>query len=595
MASSRNENGAIAHSWVIVNDDSTTETYSEILCEKLDSDQENCNTTSKEEKLKEFFVQFYFQCVLSGNNQELEEMFEFLLSESFEAKKYSNIDFKQYIIKLCLQNRDIKYGKGLTETTYMMLNTLTYYCYEKEMFPKDTIIKVLTGFVKNKFNEDSQCYEHPYGSWKDIKYFLAHFCKNETYTYVNTNKSNIVDEIIQKLYVPRMISDRKNMSVYRPISLCGKWLPRESGQFKQLAKKIAIHYYQHVFCVSKTKPLIYEHYRKLISKFNQYLDTTQIHMAGKSWDLINFDHVTSKTLLLNKQSFLNYKNIDEAHRYICKDNFQHFIATKENSGNYLKNDNTVMPHVLVRNLIQNLNNSGNNNKETLSLVNMQWNGLMKTLENSKFIQDGLCYPCIDVSPSMLSDNGTPLHCAIGLGLACSHLYKHNRAFTFSSEPRWIQYNPQENFSDRVYKTMNSEWGSTTNIHKIFQKILETCLQKNEKGETVPQSELDKTCLIVFSDMQFDPHESHPDTDLFETIKKEYKDVGYQNIPFLIFWNLRTTNTFPTIKKSKNMIQLSGNSVCLLEVFMKTKLEDFKKLESWDILKQILDNKRYILS
>jgi len=44
-----------------------------------------------------------------------------------------------------------------------------------------------------------------------------------------------------------------------------------------------------------------------------------------------------------------------------------------------------------------------------------------------------------------------------------------------------------------------------------------------------------------------------------------------------------------------MIQLSGNSVCLLELFMKTKLEDLKKMESWDILKQMLDDKRYILS
>jgi hypothetical protein len=143
--------------------------------------------------------------------------------------------------------------------------------------------------------------------------------------------------------------------------------------------------------------------------------------------------------------------------------------------------------------------------------------------------------------------------------------------------------------------MNSDWGSSTNIHKMFQKILDTCLQKNEKGERVSQSELDKICLIVFSDMQFDPHESHPDDDLFDIIKKEYQDAGYERIPFLIFWNLRSTNTFPTIEKNQNMIQLSGNSVCLLEIFMKTKLEDFKQLESWDILKQILDNKRYILS
>ena len=597
MASSRNENGAIAHSWVIVNDDSTTETHSEDACAKFDaSPAVEPESTMNVQKLKDLFVQFYFQSVLSGNNQELEEKFGLLLLESFGTSKCSSIDFPQYIIKLCLQNRDIKYGKGLTQTTYMMLNVLTYYCYEIEMFPRDTIIKILTGFVNDVFNEDTKCYEHPYGSWKDIKYFLSYFCNNTTYTYVNTKKSSILDEIIQKIYVPRMISDRKSMSVYHPISLCGKWLPRESGKFKQLSKKIAIHYYQETFRVSETNTKMYQHYRKLVSKFNHYLDTTQIHMAGKTWDYINFYHVTSKTLLLNKQSFLNYKNISEAHRDICKHNFQKFISSKEKSGNYLKNNNTVMPHVLVRNVIKILNDS-ENNSEAISLLNMQWNGLMKTLEDSEFIQDGLCYPCIDVSPSMLSDNNTPLHCAIGLGLACSHLYKHDRAFTFSSEPRWIKYDLEENFTERVYKTINSEWGSTTNIHKMFQKILNTCLQKNENGQTVPQSDIDKTCLIVFSDMQFDPHphDSQCDADLFDVIKKEYQDAGYDNIPFLIFWNLRSTNTFPSVEKTPNMIQLSGNSACLLEIFMKTKLEDFKQLESWDMLKQILDNKRYILS
>ena len=150
MASSHNENGAIAHNWVFVNDDSINE-----------------------ETVKDFFVQFYFQCVLSSNIQELEEKFELLILKSYEAKQYSSIDFLQYIIKLCLQNRDIKHGKGLTQTTHMMLNTMTYYCYEKEMFPRETILNILKGFVSNKFNEDTESYEHPYGSWKDIKYFLS--------------------------------------------------------------------------------------------------------------------------------------------------------------------------------------------------------------------------------------------------------------------------------------------------------------------------------------------------------------------------------------------------------------------------------------
>ena len=108
-----------------------------------------------------------------------------------------------------------------------------------------------------------------------------------------------------------------------------------------------------------------------------------------------------------------------------------------------------MPHLLVKNALQNYKD--NSECTSVSLLNMQWNGLMKTLEDSNFMSDSNCYPCIDVSPSMMYDNATPLHCAIGLGLACAHLYKHNRAFTFSSEPQWIHYEPDENFIERVCK------------------------------------------------------------------------------------------------------------------------------------------------
>ena len=573
MESSRNEKGAIAHSWVIVNDDSTT-------------------TITTEQTLKDFFVQFYFQCVLSTNVVELEKKFELLLLEAHDIKNHSKIDFIQYIIKICLQNRDIKHGKGLTQTTYMMLNTIAYYCYEKEILPRNTLLKMLSSFVINKHDKKNNKFEHPYGSWKDIKYFLDYFWKNSSYDYINTSKSSIIDEVIKNIYIPQMITDRKNMSVKMPISLCGKWLPRESGQDKLLARKIAVHYHNEVYKFSEKVVKIYQNYRKLVSKYNAYLDTTQIHMTGKAWDKINFENVTSKTLFLNKNSFLNCNNIDEDHRHICKQNFLNFISNKKKNGNYLKNDNTVMPHILVRNVFKNYNDYHENN--SMALLNMQWNGLMKTLETGNFMRGSNCFPCIDVSPSMMTDNSTPLHCAIGLGLACAHLCKHNRAFTFSSNPEWIQYDQTETFVDRVYKTRGSGWGSTTNIHKMFRRILDACLTSTEQHEQVPQSEIDNTCLIVFSDMQFDCNETNKDEKMFDDIRREYKDAGYTNIPFLVFWNLRSTDTFPSIEKSENMIQLSGNSSCLLEIFMKTELKDLKTLENWDILKQILDNQRYII-
>tara|TARA_Y100000389_G_scaffold114666_1_gene111812 strand:+ start:3801 stop:5630 length:1830 start_codon:yes stop_codon:yes gene_type:complete len=609
MESSHNEKGGLAYNWVIVNDDSTnkikypeTPLHSSIPNNESNKEDDSDSTITAshssesitaEDLIKELFVQYYFQCVLSSDIVELREKYELLLIESCNSKKYSNIDFIQYVVKLCLQNRDIKRGKGLTNTTHMMLNTIAYYCYEKNVLEKNLFVSILKSFVCDKYNEVTNKKEHPYGSWKDIKYFLNYFLIDCNYEYKNVTKMAIIDDIIKKIYIPQMIKDRKKMSVQEKISLCGKWLPRESGKFKIIARKIAIHYHNEVYKFTEKRVNIYQNYRQLISKFNKYLDTTQIHMTSNNWDKIDFENVTSKTLFLNKSSFLNEKNIDSVHRNICKENFKQFISDKEKNGNYLKNNNTVMPHKLVQNVIQNYNNY-NSADDSMALINMQWNGLMKTLENEKFMEGGNCYPCIDVSPSMMSDNAIPLYCAIGLGLACSHLFNHNRAFTFSSDPEWIQYDENESFVDRVYKTINSGWGSTTNIHKLFKRILHTCLNKENDGERVPQSEIDKTCLIIFSDMQFDVAEDFKEDMLFDVIRKEYKDAGYNNIPFLIFWNLRTTNTFPTIEKNKNMIQLSGNSTCLLEIFMKTSLDDFKKLGNWDILKQILDNTRYII-
>lgn len=609
MESSHNEKGGLAYNWVVVNDDSTSENKypktplssprtSPMRNNDNDSDStisasHSSDSITTEELMKELFVQYYFQCVLSGDISKLRETYEFLLVESWISKKYSNIDFTHYVVKLCLQNRDIKNGKGLVETSQMMLNTIAYYCYETHILEKDVLMNILKSFVYDKYNESINKKEHPYGSWKDIKSFLNYFLNDYTYEYKNVNKMTIVDDIIKNIYIPQMIQDRKKMSVLEKISLCGKWLPRESGQHKMLARKIAIHYHNEVYRVSEKRVKIYQNYRNLISKYNTYLDTTQIHMTSNNWDKINFKRVTSKTLFLNKKSFLNEKNINSTDRHICKENFKKFISDKEKCGNFLKNDNTVMPHNLVQSVIQNYNNCTPSN-ESMALINMQWNGLMKTLENEKFMDGVYCYPCIDVSPSMMSDNATPLYSAIGLGLACSHLCNHNRAFTFSSDPEWIKYGPNETFAERVYKTRDSGWGSTTNIHKLFERILETCLSKENAEEKVPQSEIDKTCLIIFSDMQFDVAEECKEDMLFDVIRKEYKDAGYTNIPFLIFWNLRTTNTFPTIEKNKNMIQLSGNSACLLEIFMKMDLDDFKKLGNWEILKQILDNTRYII-
>ena len=101
-------------------------------------------------------------------------------------------------------------------------------------------------------------------------------------------------------------------------------------------------------------------------------------------------------------------------------------------------------------------------------------------------------------------------------------------------------------------------------------------------------------LIIFSDMQFncDNFSNKPENKIFENIRQKYNQNGYTNIPFLIFWNLRQTDNFPTIENSTYSLKISGNSGSLLKIFMSLKLEDIKKINNWTLIKYILDNERY---
>ena len=457
-----------------------------------------------------------------------------------------------------------------------MLESILYFYIENKI-SKHTFITILKSFVKEvKIDNKST---HPYGSWKDIKLFLNHLINN------NKNIEFIIDEIIQEIYIPQMIEDRKNMSINLPISLCGKWLPRESSkEFGWLARKIAINYYNYVFCLTNKNYIKYSHYRKLCSSFNNYLDIPQNHMCSKHWDYIKFNKVTAQTILKSKKSFLNDKEINENHRIICKENFLNYIQEIKNKNKPLKGKN-IMPHYLVKEICS-TNNLSNNEKD---IINLQWNGLLESLNKNKYNFMKNCIPCIDVSPSMYNSSYDPLYSSIGMGLLTMELSDIKRAFTFSNNPNWITFNKQEedSFYNKVIKIMNSEWGGNTNIIKMFELMLDKCIENN-----ISNKEISKYSLIIFSDMQFDETCQEGEECIIDTISKKYKEKGYNSIPYLIFWNLRQTNNFPTIEKTPYSTKLSGNNGSLLKLFMNTNLEKIKQMSNITLIMEILDNPRY---
>ena len=518
----------------------------------------------------ELIVQYYYQCVLNCDLEDMEAIYEKLIQETIYTEYFD------YILKIILHTRDIYNGKGLWSLTYAMLSVLTKYCFEKNMINKDVYFKILKTIVSPFFIDKKE--EKPYGSWKDMKYFLNDL-KN------NCFEPLIIDEIIINIYIPQINEDIKNMNLQKPISLCGKWLPRESSKkHKWLAKRIAQLYHNNVIKTISSQKEIYKNYRILVSNFNKYLEVTQIYMNNSDWDKIDFNKVTSKTMLRYNNSFLNKKNYNIENREICKKNFINFINDKIANNKSLKGGYNIMPHELVGELLYSYTDTLCENK--INVINLQWNSIIDELkkQDNNFMKNYIS--CIDVSPSMYYDSTTPFTSAIGLGLACAEINETNRVFTFSEIPQWIDIT-ENNFDKKVNIIKNSHWGSRTNIHIMFEKILIDCINNNVSNE-----EMNNYGLIIFSDMQFDSANNVNETELFESIREEYENNGYDNIPFLIFWNLRQTNNFPTIENSKNSLKISGNSASLFKIFMTLKLDDIKKISNWTLIKYVLDNERY---
>ena len=87
--------------------------------------------------------------------------------------------------------------------------------------------------------------------------------------------------------------------------------------------------------------------------------------------------------------------------------------------------------------------------------------------------------------------------------------------------------------------------------------------------------------------------------LLENINRKYYDTGmtYYGVPFntpnILFWNMRSTNGFPVISKQRNVSMLSGFSPVLLNTFCNKGYNELEKINSYDMLLNILNKDRYL--
>ena len=431
---------------------------------------------------------------------------------------------------------------------------------------------------------------HQYGSWKDIKYFCE-YCRNKG--------ADINHPLIK--YSIQLLNEQlrkdETVTTVTNISLLAKWVPREKSTFGWLYEALACDYYNQfmvtaITCIQKQKAILKckTQYRKLLSSLNIKLDTTQIKQCGGQWADIDFaTKVTSITIAKQKQAFLNVKKDrsirypDNQDRIDCAEHFRARIKKAATGEVEIKGKRLAMVDftkqardIYFRGGIQ----------DEIDLLNSQWRD-----NGSQTGALGKMIAMVDVSGSM---EGDPMEVAIALGIRIAEKSSlGKRVMTFSASPNWVNLSPYPDFVSMVGVVQRANWGMNTNFRAALNMILDAIIQNKMSPEDVQDM-----ILVVLSDMQMDAGDNCDKNALYEEMEDKYAKAGNRvhgkpyKPPHILFWNLRSTNGFPSLSTQANCSMMSGFSPALLNFFCEKGMEGLESCSPWGVLEQTLDNERY---
>lgn len=538
--------------------------------------------------IREKIAQISFQITRAPNKDTLNRLSEKLSAILCELRNTPindvSIAYLSILYKMIGHTRDIITGKGEYSLAYMMI--YTWYNFYPE----------LAHFALKCFVDLEDDKIHPYGSWKDIKYFCE---------YGKTIGHKITHPLMQHAIFLMNNQLRKDYDLYvadksAHISLAAKWVPREtSHRFGWLYESMATNYFVEFTLTSqkessKSKAILKckTHYRKMISVLNKHLDTVQIKQCHKTWCAINFDNVTSITMTKQKKAFLNLtkngsRRYESEDRIQCATKFKDYVENVVTNNKEIKGARVCMTDFTKNALtiLKDMHNGDHISGTEMDILNSQWR------DNQTQVGDlGKMIAMVDVSGSM---EGDPLYAAIALGIRVAEKsLLGKRVMTFSSSPSWINLSSCNTFIDMVDKVNDAEWGMNTNFNAALSLILDAIIEAKLTPEDVQDM-----CLVIFSDMQIDAADTNHHS-MYENIRMKYEQAGIRlhgrkfKPPHILFWNLRSTNGFPVLSTEPNTSMLSGFSPVLLNLFCSQGIDALQSLTPWVLLEKSLENERY---
>lgn len=464
-----------------------------------------------------------------------------------------------------------------------------------------------------------------YGSWKDYQKMIEFSHEHYDYPEIRTK--------ILDIYVKQLRKDVKTLDTDMPSSLCAKFLPKEGNALDKKYKvttNIARKFFGDSFSLpgSVLKRLRVE----VITPLNrEKIKLTEEMMCNQKWTDIDFGHVPSRCMKINKNAFLNLdkkgKNTrkgGDVMRNACRDNLQQHLS-KALRGQAKINGKQMFLHELVAEHMQGWGNYTEiANEESRQINQLQWDQHYKHYKEMAENGSGLdrCMVLSDFSGSM---SGRPMEVSAALGIMISSILPEpwrNKFITFDSNPQLLEI-PDASLADKMKYVLDTPWGGSTDFLAAIQLILDVGIKNKLSANDMPNK------LIVVSDMQFDAanattsscyfHKcpsyhtmnkytngsftkppSFTDPTTYNIIQHAFFNAGIATTgapwtpPTIVYWNVRDTGGFPVQSNTPNTQMLSGFSLSLLKLVLDNgDLSSVKPPTPYDtFLDAVRDNPRY---
>ena len=528
------------------------------------------HTISNDEKLHDYFkerIQYFFfnftRKTTQHSIQILQTQFKDCLSilrKNLIVNNYPK-DLTYYLELLyCLiaQTRDVVYGKGERELSYMLI--YTFY----EFYPSLTFF-LIQRLVYPPFetNNHKLCY----GSWRDIPAlcsFIKRFSNNSEHTLIDYCIELINNQLINDHNI-WIHSSRKSKTI---ISNVAKWIPRENKQHDWLFHRLAIHWAkirhpnilrtasneeQHAKATSKCKRL----YRKQVSFLNKQLQTFEYLMCSNQ-----MDYLQDKSLpVYHFCKHFSYYHQSIYHRDLLKN---HASLPDDLILPYYANHFPLSFFIQKARFYSELSSEDKkkHHQEILNL-NSLW---MKNIQKIPFGHFDHIIPFIDVSFTMQNNHSDLFYSAIALSIIIAQRsLSSRRIIAIDTFPTWINFDHKNDLVSIVkefFHTIYSMQNTTPNFKNAIEMFHNGLLVSEANHQFI-----ENMTVVFFSNFQ--SFVDYNNEIVNETEQNMYTQLSSffkpHCIPYFVFWNLSETNniSIPSHRNNDKVCFLSGMSMNLL--------------------------------